>query len=100
MREARAFADHELAARAWYYLSPFPAERALAARRFRELADLADADHLLQIVGELALEGYHAKAISAAVVRDRVALIPNEAMAAKVAEIVARVMRARRTKVL
>jgi hypothetical protein len=100
---SRAFAHHELAARAWHALSPFPGERAIAARRFRELAHFdepghpmlgctihaADAEHVLQTIGELALEGFHAKAITAAVVRDRLQHIPSEAMAARVRALVA-----------
>lgn len=96
MRQPRTFAAHEIAARAWWYLSPHREERGLAARRFRELATLADADHLLQIVGELALEGYHAKAISAAIVADRVKQIPNEAMASQVGELLATLRRSMR----
>lgn len=67
----RAFAMHELAARAWWYLSPYRDERGLAARRFRELARIASDDTRLQVIGELALEGYHARAITEAVLRDR-----------------------------
>lgn len=83
--EGRAFSSHEIAARAWFYLSPFPAERGLAARRFREMLAVVDEDHALQAIGELALEGYHAEAISALIVSDRIRQIPNETMARRVA---------------
>ncbi len=88
-RAARAFAPHEIAARAWYYLSPFPGERPLAARRFRELLEVVDEDHALQVVGELAAEGYHARAISPRVALDRVKQISNDAMARKVRTLLA-----------
>lgn len=98
---ARVFASHELAARVWWDLSAFRGERALAARRFRETAPAcADEDVRLQVVGVLALEGFHAKGITAAVVRDRAAVIaaayPDEAMAQRVREIVAATARALR----
>ena len=86
----RAFALHEIAARAWFYLSPFPEERGLAARRYREHSALAEADHLLQIIGELAVERSHARAISAVIVLDRVKTIPNETNARAVAVLLAR----------
>ena len=88
----RAFAAHELAARAWYYLSEFPDERALAARRYREVMATGDfaGDHVLQAIGELAADGLHARAISAAVVRDRLRHIPNEEMALAVHALVSR----------
>jgi len=89
----RSFAMHEIAARAWFYLSPFPAERGLAARRYREHSALAEADHLLQIIGELAIERYHARAISAVIIVDRTKRIPNEANAIAVANLLAGLVR-------
>lgn len=88
----RAFADHELAARAWYYLSEFPDERALAARRYREVVATGRfaADHVLQVIGELAADGLHAKAISAPIVADRLRRIPNAEMALAVHALVSR----------
>lgn len=72
MNDARAFTMPELAARAWWTLSPYRDERALAARRFRETAPAcADEDLRLHVVSLLALEGFHARAITARVVTDR-----------------------------
>lgn len=85
----RAFATHELAARAWWHLSSFKSERGLAARRFRDTAPAcADDDLRLQIFATMAAQGFHAYAITERVVRDRASRIadayPDEALAARV----------------
>lgn len=77
---ARAFAGHELAARAWYYLSRFPEERSLAAKLFLDTECACPPEDLrLDVVAELAREGYHAKAITERIVRDRARRISGEA---------------------
>lgn len=68
----RAFSGAELAARTWYYLSAFPNERGLAARRWRALAHIAPGDVLLPAFGDIAFDGYHARALTERIVRDRV----------------------------
>lgn len=75
-RPRRAFATHELAARAWHYLSPFPHERGIAARKYRELAGaVPDDERRLLVVGELAVDGYHAWALTPRAARGRAARI-------------------------
>jgi len=97
---ARTFAGHELAARTWYYLSMFPGERGLAARRFRELESACPPEDLrLDVIAELAREGYHAKALTDRVVRDRASRIaresaPDRVMLRKVDELIANAARA------
>lgn len=73
---SRTFSGPELAARAWYYLSPFPAERGIAARKYRELARVVpDDDERLQILGELAADGYHAIALTPRVAQAKAAAL-------------------------
>lgn len=76
MSDARAFSGAQVAARAWYYLSPYPEERGLAGRRYREhAARINDDDGVLQAIGELAVEGYPARALTFVVVSERVSRI-------------------------
>lgn len=70
----RTFAPHELAAQTWFSLSPFKSERAIAARRYRELAGRPGltGDIVIDAIGSIAVDRMHAIAITERILTDRV----------------------------